>query len=113
MGSSPGGMGSHGVLRIDLEGQHYVGEWIVSPEGGFSGYSNPAAGDKTLGSHKLKQAQGVMSAKFIGNGDGRAYANAKDGSTLRCNFHFNAITSAAQGLCERNDGKLYDLVMKP
>jgi len=111
VGSSPGGMGSHGALRIDLEGEHYVGEWIVSSEGGFSGYSNPAAaGDKKPS--KLAAAKGVMTAKFTGNGDGRAYANAPTGATLRCNFHFNAVTSTAQGLCERGDGKLYDLVMK-
>ncbi len=113
VGVSPGTMGGHGALRIDLEGQRYVGEWIVSDEGGFAGYANPAAaGDKMLGSRSLSQAKGVMAAKFAGNGDGRAYANAPDGLALKCNFHFNAVTQAAQGLCERSDGKLYDLVMK-
>jgi len=104
-------MGDHGVLRIDLEGRRYIGQWTISAEGGFSGYA-PGGGAKPAGNRTFAQARGVMSASFAGNGDGRAYAKAPDGATLRCHFHFNAVTSAAQGLCERDDGKLYDLTMK-
>ena len=34
------------------------------------------------------------------------------GRALRCHFNVNALTSTAFGLCERNDGRLYDLTMK-
>jgi hypothetical protein len=113
VGAAPGGMSSHGALKIDLEGKQYVGEWIVSAEGGFSGFSDPGApARKKFGSHKLAQATGIVSAGLASNGDGRAYANAPDGTTLHCNFRLNAVTSVAQGQCERNDGRLYDLTMR-
>ncbi len=110
MGTSRGGMGGHGVFRVDLEGRKYMGQWTVSAEGGFSGYA--ADSDKPLGRRQLAQARGVMNASLAGNGDGRAYAKSPDGSTLRCHFHYNGVTSIAQGLCEREDGKLYDLTVK-
>jgi hypothetical protein len=113
VGVSPHAMGGHGTLKIDLEGQRYVGEWVVSAEGGFAGFSNPDASvRKKFGSHKLAQATGLVSAGIASNGDGRAYANAPGGGALRCNFRFNAVTSTAQGQCERNDGRLYDLTMR-
>ena len=113
VGVSPSAVGGHGTLKIDLEGKHYVGEWVVSAEGGFAGFSNPdAIKRKKFGSHRLAQATGIVSAGIASNGDGRAYANAVDGGTLRCHFRLDAVTSTAQGLCERNDGRLYDLTMR-
>ena len=106
-------MGGRGTLKINLEGKQYVGEWVVSSEGGFAGFSNadkPVT--KTLGSAKLSKATGIVRAGIASNGDGRAYANGPGGATLRCNFRFDAVTSVAQGLCERNDGRMYDLTMR-
>jgi hypothetical protein len=113
VGVSPGAVGGRGALKITLEGKQYIGEWVVSSEGGFAGFSNadkPAA--KALGSKRLGKATGIVRAGIASNGDGRAYANGPDGSTLHCNFRFDAVTSVAQGLCERNDGRLYDLTMR-
>ena len=112
VGSSPPTMGSgRGVLKIELEGKHYVGEWVVSDEGGFAGFDKPDPG-KAFGSVNLGKAKGLVSTNMASNGDGRAYANSPDGGSLRCNFRFNAVTSVAQGRCERNDGHIYDLTMK-
>jgi len=113
VGVSPGSVGGRGTLRINLEGKQYVGEWVVSTEGGFAGFSNADKPTrKTLGSSSLGKATGIVSAGIASNGDGRAYANGPGGATLRCNFRLNAVTSMAQGLCERNDGRLYDLTMR-
>jgi hypothetical protein len=113
VGVSPGAVGGRGTLKINLEGKQYVGEWVVSSEGGFAGFSNadkPVG--KTLGSSKLGKATGIVRAGIASNGDGRARWRRPGGSTLHCNFRFNAVTSVAQGLCERNDGRLYDLTMR-
>ncbi len=114
VGTSSGAMGSRGALKIQLEGQQYVGEWVVSAEGGFSGFKAPKAKSKgnAFASDNLAKAKGMVTAGYAGNGDGRAIASAADGKILRCNFHVNTVTSNASGLCERSDGRLYDLSMK-
>jgi hypothetical protein len=54
VGVSPGNVGGRGALRITLEGKQYVGEWVVSTEGGFAGFSDAdKPSHKTLGSQKL------------------------------------------------------------
>jgi hypothetical protein len=115
-GAATGSMGSHGALKIILEGKPYVGEWVVSADGGFSGFSSDAAKTNAkptaFASANLAAARGIISAGYAGNGDGRAFAKAADGQTLRCNFHLNTVTSNATGLCERGDGRLYDMSMK-
>ena len=110
-GASTGAMANHGLLKIVLEGKQYVGEWIVSAEGRFSGYT-PAAAKSTFTEQNLAYASGVVLAGTSGDGEGRAYANAPDGTNLRCHFNVNSLTSTAFGLCERNDGRLYDLTMR-
>jgi hypothetical protein len=117
-GGGPIGVGAssgsgQGILKIDLEGEQYTGQWVVSPEGGFSGFTDPdAPATGKPRSKTMAKASNMVTAKITSNGDGRAYANAPDGKTLRCNFRFNAVTSAAQGLCQRSDGRIYDMVMK-
>jgi hypothetical protein len=113
-GTSSGSMGSHGALKIQLEGQQYVGQWVVSSEGGFAGFDGPKGQGrgKAFAADSFTKAKGVVTAGYAGNGDGHAIANAADGKVLRCNFRFNTVTSNASGLCERSDGRLYDLTMK-
>jgi len=110
-GSSTGALANRGKLKITLEGKQYSGEWVVSDEGRFSGYSEGKAGQKFT-QKNLAVASGIIRAGTSGNGDGRAYANAPDGDSLRCHFNVNALTSTAFGLCERNDGRVYDLTMR-
>ncbi len=105
VGNSPGARGGRGALNIDLDGKRYVGEWLVSADGGFTGFDKRETG-------RLAKATGMITEGVASNGDGRAYADAQDGSTLRCSFRFNAVTSVAQGRCQRNDGHVYDLTMK-
>ncbi|MDB5458728.1 MAG: hypothetical protein JWO72_469 [Caulobacteraceae bacterium] len=111
VGVSTGAMANHGLLKIALEGKQYTGEWIVSAEGKFVGYSKSATAKKFT-QKNLAYATGIVAAGRSGDGDGRAYANAPDGATLRCHFNVNSLTSAAFGLCERNDGRVYDLTMR-
>lgn len=111
IGTSTGAMANRGLLKIVLEGKQYAGEWIVSDEGRFNGYGEGKAGQKFT-QKNLAIASSIIRAGTSGNGDGRAYANAPDGDSLRCHFNVNALTATAFGLCERNDGRVYDLTMR-
>ena len=62
-------VGGRGALRIDLEGKRYVGEWLVSADGGFAGFDKRQTGS-------LGKAAGIVTAGVASNGDGRAYADA-------------------------------------
>jgi hypothetical protein len=110
-GTSTGALANHGRLKIMLEGKQYAGEWIVSDEGRFTGYDEGRAGQKFT-QKNLAVASGIIRAGASGNGDGRAYANAPGGATLRCHFNVNSLTSTAFGQCERDDGRVYDLTMR-
>jgi hypothetical protein len=112
LGSSTGAMSSRGLLKIMLEGKQYSGEWVVSDEGHFDGFGQARTAGQKFAQKNLAIASGIIRAGTSGNGDGRAYANAADGDSLRCHFNVNALTATAFGLCERNDGRIYDLTMR-
>lgn len=100
VGSASGGT-NKGALTIDYGGKRYTGSF-VNQEAGFMGIGTAYG----IG--------GVSTATMLGTsgqGGGKAYLVAEDGSSLSCDFSFSSWSSTGVGFCRGSDGKTFNLMI--
>lgn len=97
-----------GEFAIVLHGKQYIGRWIYVADGGGASYRSATgfAGGRAV------SASGT-SLVLPTQGGGSVIASAPDGSTLRCQYYFNAFSRSGVGVCQGNDGAGYDLHITP
>lgn len=91
-----------GKITVQVGERTYAGRW-VSASGGSIGLMQ-AYGSNNQGG--TVQAVG-FSQNYSTSSTGTALMSAGDGSTMRCEFVYGG--SAGYGVCQTNDGKLYDM----
>lgn len=87
-----------GSLTIELGGKIYKGRWVAA-SGGSMGLiqtfgTNPATGT-------------VLGSDYQSSGN--ALLTSEDGAGLRCEFRYSGWSSAGYGVCQTDDGRLFDL----
>lgn len=102
-GTAAGSLSSSGKLTVALEGKTYAGEWVYQPQGGTIGFGTAYSGTSV--------ATGTMFGAPM-SGGGMAHLSEPGGSSLRCQFTYSDWSGTGVGQCQRNDGKLYDMVIK-
>jgi hypothetical protein len=93
-----------GDVEISLAGKIYTGRWVYSPTGGS--YSSGTA-FATSGPYSATATGSAVSLPMGGNGS--ILASASDGSALRCVFNYSEWGSTGTGMCQDNQGEVYDL----
>jgi len=112
LGKTGATMGSSGALTAQIEGEQYEGEWIYSPRGG--GYTLGTSSATAYGSQGgFASAHGTSTAVHTSaSGSGLITMRSSGGSFMRCVFDFNTNSDTGVGQCQRNDGRLYDVMIK-
>lgn len=94
-----------------IEGEAYEGEWVVVQSGG--GFVSSFGSASAYGSAGSAVASGSsFAALSSADGDGQAVMVGDKGSQIRCKFHYNQISSSGQGICQRSDDALFDMMIK-
>jgi hypothetical protein len=109
--SSDGEMGS-GVaeesgkkVTIEISGRQYVGNYVFG--GGSVGITS-GVGYGIVGSSPLTVSS-IGTTYVPGSGNGKIFVRAQDNSSMRCEFQYS--DGAGLGVCQRSDGKVFDLVI--
>jgi hypothetical protein len=109
--SSDGEMGS-GIaeesgkkVTIEISGRRYVGNYVFG--GGSVGITS-GVGYGIVGSSPLTVSS-IGTTYVPGSGDGKIFVRAQDNSSMRCEFQYS--DGAGLGVCQRSDGKVFDLVI--
>lgn len=97
-----------GEFAILLRGKQYNGRWIYVANGGSAAYGTTSG----FSGSRAVMASGT-SLVLPTQGGGSVIASASDGSTLRCQYYFNAFSRSGVGVCQGNDGAGYDLQITP
>ena len=90
--------GSTGAISADIDNDKYSGSWIYSSSGGAVGFN-------------AAQPSSVIAVAST-SGGGKINMKAESGKFIRCSFGFDEWNNTGSGLCQRNDGREYDLYLK-
>lgn len=109
-GEAPASLTYNGDLTMTVEGEVFTGQWAVVQQGGgsFSSFGN------AFGSGSAGMVSATASSFGVVNsaqGNGQAFMSGDRGGSMRCRFEWNTNSQSGQGLCERNDGRLYDMIV--
>lgn len=91
---------SSGNITANIENEEFAGEWIYSSMGG--GYSIG-----TMQTGAIQSFGTGISAPIQGNG--LVTMKGLNGGYVRCVYNFSAWTSTGTGICNKNDGKTFDV----
>jgi hypothetical protein len=92
-------------VTMELSGKKYVGNYVF--DGGSVGISS-GVGSGIIGSSSLAISS-IGTTYVPGSGNGKIFVRAKDNSSMRCEFQYS--DGAGLGVCQRSDGKVFDLVI--
>jgi hypothetical protein len=92
-------------VTIELSGKLYVGNYVF--DGGSVGIST-GFGSGIVGSSPLTVTS-IGTSYVPGSGNGRVFVRAQDNTSMRCEFQFSG--GSGLGICQRSDGKTFDLVI--
>lgn len=102
-GKVPYTMAKSGEITIALGGEEYAGRWVLAQGGSYSLASmsgaSPAGGMSAVGT-------GV---NFDAAGNGNILARSASGKGLRCVFNYSGFSRTGTGLCQDDNGRLYDM----
>lgn len=93
-----------------IDGTNYSGRWAVVQQGGgsFSGFSSATVTGNGQTATGFGNTYGTVNSA---QGNGTALFNGPGEKAIRCKFEWNTNSSSGQGICEGNDGKLYDMIV--
>lgn len=93
-----------------IDGENYSGRWAVVQQGGgtFSGFNTATVTANGGTATGFGNTFGTVNSA---QGNGTALFNAPGEKAIRCKFEWNTNSSSGQGICEGNDGKLYDMIV--
>lgn len=103
-GSAPMALGNSGRISVALNSQTYSGLWTYVPDGGSLTLLNGVATSQ----NGLVSVHGAAASTST-RGAGLANLSAADGSSMRCEFTYSEWSGTGVGVCQRNDGALYDI----
>lgn len=95
---------SSGDVTLTINGKTYTGRWVYVSG---SGSLNLATATVVSGSH-VGSTTG-MAVGLPSGGNGTMNLKAPDGSTLRCVYDYSEWSSSGVGVCQGNDGEVYDV----
>lgn len=106
-GTVPGTLMNSGAIKINLAGEEYDGRWVLSKGGSFNlaSMSGTAYGPGGVGSATAVGSGVNMNA----SGNGNILARSAAGKGLRCVFDYSGFSRTGIGLCQDDDGRLYDM----
>ena len=90
-------------VELQVDGEVYKGTYVYDGGGVIIGNST---GFGVAGS-SVMQSTGIYTGYAPGSGNGQWYARSSSGTSIRCEFLYK--DGSGLGVCERNDGKVYDL----
>ena len=99
--------GSTGSAQAEIDGDHYAGDWIYSSSGGGYSLSNAWASSGTA----TATASGM--GTFMSAAGSGMMNLSSDKHRVRCVFNYNTFSKTGIGQCQREDGKAFDLLIKP
>jgi hypothetical protein len=106
-GALPPAIWNSGDLSVRLDDQTYTGQWTYVPQGGgLMLMSGIAAGG---GATAVGTGTGMM---MPSGGNGLATLNGANGASLSCQFQYSDWSRTGVGLCQRDNGGIYDLHIK-
>jgi hypothetical protein len=97
--------GSSGVMTVQFRDELYSGNWISVRDSGSSSFGSINAYSTTGAS-----AYGNFSRfSRSDSGFGTALLSSDRGNSMRCELRYSLVTVTAIGVCQRQDGELFDL----
>ncbi|NNV46767.1 hypothetical protein GTF97_10645 [Roseobacter sp. HKCCD8767] len=96
--------GNSGRLTFQFADETYVGNWVTVRDPGAQGFGlfNASTSDGTLFGTSSIFAESD-------SGYGNAILRSDQGNSMRCEFRYSLVTITAIGVCQRNDGEIFDL----
>ena len=93
------------TVTIELSGKTYRGNYVYSSGGvGIStGIGSGNIGGSTI------QMSNIGTTYAVGSGDGRIFVRSNDNLSIKCEFKY--ADGSGLGICQRSDGKMFDLVI--
>lgn len=96
--------GNSGPMTIDFKDQKFKGQWVaVRNPGNMSfgllstyGFAGTGFGTGT----QINQSD---------SGYGTALLSSAGGDSLRCEYRYSLVTITATGVCQKQDGEIFDL----
>ena len=90
-------------VELQVDGEVYKGTYVY--DGGSVIIGN-STGFGVAGSSVI-QSTGIYTGYAPGSGNGQIFARSPSGKSIRCEFLYK--DGSGLGVCERSDGKVYDL----
>ncbi len=103
---------SGGPISLPLEGKIYNGRWIYVPGPATFSLASLSANSMATDGTTTVTAMGTATGYgYAGStmGNGSILMSAGPGSSLRCVFDFNSMSSTGLGACRDEAGGMYDI----
>jgi hypothetical protein len=92
-------------VTVEISGKRYVGNYVFGA--GSVGITS-GVGYGIVGSSALTVSS-IGTTYVPGSGNGKIFVRSQDNSSMRCEFQYS--DGSGLGICQRNDGKIFDLVI--
>ncbi|MFY0619518.1 hypothetical protein [Shimia sp.] len=110
-------LGSSGPITVKFSGETYTGNWVAVADSGstsfgsFNAYGTTTAfgAQPASASTNIVGTSNIFTSSTTGNGS--AFLMSEKGNKLRCQVRYDSMTMTGIGICQRQDGALFDLQM--
>lgn len=100
-------LGSSGPMSITFASETYNGRWVAVDDAGRVAFG--AAGMYGLDG-SMAWGSGTGYAASTG-GNATAMLTSNKGNSMRCQMRYNSMSMTAAGVCQRQDGAVFDMQM--
>ncbi|MEI4234818.1 hypothetical protein [Roseovarius sp. D22-M7] len=94
--------GNSGPMNVSFKNQNFTGQWVAVRNPGSTSFgllSTYGIGGFGVGSAVTQSDSGY----------GTALLSSNTGDSMRCEFRYSLVTITATGVCQKQDGEIFDL----
>ena len=106
-GAIPYTMMNSGDITITIDGEPYSGRWVLSKGGSYS-FGTAFGSSVGAGGASTGTAYG-SGINMSASGNGNILARSEAGKGLRCIFNYSGMSRNGAGVCQDDDGRVYDM----
>ncbi len=113
-GQIPSAISSNGQAIAQISNVQYIGPWLYSAQGRGISFSFTELSGSAFSSTKTASLFGTENSFGVNTaaqGNGLLGMTGSDGSFIKCIFDYNTSSKSGIGKCQRNDNRLYDLLV--
>lgn len=96
--------GNSGPMNVSFKNQKFTGQWVAVRNPGSSSFG--LLSTYGIGGFGVGTGTSVTQSD---SGYGTALLSSKTGDSMRCEFRYSLVTITATGVCQQQDGEIFDL----